>query len=205
MWDLDSGAPLHTLAGHHRGGPPRGVAAVAVSADGRRAVSGGDDGTVRVWDLATGKQIASASQRLWHWFARLHRRSVRSLSVSADGRCAVSGGDDGTVRVWDLDSGAPLHTLAGHQPTAGWAVAVSADGRRAVSGGRYDGTVRVWDLDSGAPLHTLAGHHRGVAAVAVSADGRRAVSGGEVDGTVRVWDLEQGVALASFASDSDPG
>ena len=113
------------------------------------------------------------------------------MAVSADGRRAVSGGDDGTVRVWDLDTGEPLHTLAGHDGQVG-AVAVSADGRRAVSGGD-DGTVRVWDLDTGQPLHALAGHDGPVRAVAVSADGRRAVSGGD-DGTVRVWDLDTGAA-----------
>ena len=66
------------------------------------------------------------------------------LSVSADGRRAVSGGRDGTVRVWDLGSGARLRTLTGHDGQV-YAVAVSADGRRAVSGSE-DGTVRVWDL-----------------------------------------------------------
>ena len=64
---------------------------------------------------------------------------MRAVAVSADGRRAVSGGDDGTVRVWDLDAGTVLHTLTGHDGWVG-AVAVSADGRRAVSGG--DGTGR---------------------------------------------------------------
>ena len=95
VWDLDTGAPLHTLAGHD--GP---VEAVAVSADGRRAVSGGDDGTVRVWDLANGKRVASASQRLRHRFRRRTARTqpgtwTRRVAVSADGRRAVSGGRTG--------------------------------------------------------------------------------------------------------------
>ena len=207
VWDLGSGAPLHTLTGHSRG-----VNAVAVSADGRRAVSSGDDGTVRVWDLATGRQVGSARQRLWHRFARFTDPYVRSLSVSADGRRAVSGGGTERVRVWDVATGARLRTLTGHHD---WmdAVAVSADGRRAVSGS-VDGTVRVWDLDSGEPLYTLTGHytllaavtgvggrHGKVAAVAVSADGCRAVSNSG-DEKVRMWDLAQGVELACFTSDS---
>ena len=58
-----------------------------------------------------------------------HHGRVRAVAVSADGRRAVSGGDDGTVRVWDLDTGAPLHTLTGHQGGVR-AVAISADGPR---------------------------------------------------------------------------
>ena len=109
--------------------------AVAVSADGRTAVSGGDDGTVRVWDLA-----GTAAPRVLTG----HDRWVRAVAVSADGRTAVSGGDDGTVRVWDLAGTAAPRVLTGHDgPVLG--VAVSADGRTAVSGGG-DGTVRVWDL-----------------------------------------------------------
>ena len=165
------------------------MTAVAVSADGRRAVSAdgsyatpaatpSSEATVRVWDLATGKWVAPASQRLRHWF-RQRRLPRRQQHGSASSKSS-----------WD-------------RPSAGGraAAAVSADGRRAVSGGD-DGTVRVWDLDTGALLHTLTGHDGGVNAVAVSADGRRAVSGGSDDGTVRVWDLEEGVEFAFFAADS---
>ena len=199
VWDLESGTAVHTLPGHDGK-----VQAVAVSADGRRAVSAGSDGKVRVWDLATGKQIAPASRRLRHLLTRSRSLevSIFSFSISADGRRAVSGGDDGTVRVWDLESGTAVHTLPGHDGAV-VAVAVSADGRRAVTGDTYR-TVRVWDLESGTAVHTLPGHDRGGGwAVAVSADGRRAVSRGFEDRTVRMWDVARGVELASFASDND--
>ena len=203
VWDLDTGELLRTLADII----PRNYA-VAVSADGRRAVTYGRGRIVRIWDLANGKQVASARQRLWNrfraWSPAFKRRrwtSVYSVAFSSDGRRAVSGSEGGTVRVWDLDTGQQQAKLSGRVgPVRGVrAVAVSADGRRAVSGGWHDGTVRVWDLDTGqqrAELNTGR-----VAAVAVSADGRRAVSGSE-NGTVRVWDLEEGAELASFASDS---
>ena len=163
------------LTGHDRAD----VAAVAVSADGRTAVSGGSDGTVRVWDLA-----GAAAPRV---LTGHDGRCLRGGGQRVDGRTAVSGGNDGTVRVWDL---AGTRRAAGaHRPRRrGRAVAVSADGRTAVSGGG-DGTVRVWDLAGAAAPRVLTGHDgRGVCAVAVSADGRTAVSGGG-DGTVRVWDL----------------
>jgi WD40 repeat protein len=206
VWDLDTGQPLHTLAGHD--GP---VAAVAVSADGRRAVSGGGAGTVLAWDLADGKWVAPASQRLRRRFRGWSPDSATitlpkippntwtiKVAISADGRRAVSG-IGATVRVWDLGTGGPLRTLADDGSLVR-AVAVSADGRRVVSGGD-DGTVRVWDLGTGEPLRTLAGHDGPVRAVAVSADGRRVVSGGD-DRTVRVWDPKESVELAFFVADS---
>jgi WD40 repeat protein len=170
---------------------------VAISADGRRAITG-DDRTVRVWDPATGKRIAPASQRLRHWFARSHWACI-ALSITMDGRRAVSGGYDGKVRVWDLETGTTVHTLTGHGQVT--SVAISADGRRAITGS-YNGAVQLWDLETGTAVHTLTGHSGWVSAVAVSADGRRAITGGGRDGTVRVWDVPHGVELASFASDS---
>ena len=173
VWDLAGTAGPRVLTGHD--GP---VSALAVSADGRIAVSGdGYDGIVRVWDLA-----GTAKPRVLTGHAEL----VRAVAVSADGRTAVSGSRDGTVGVWDLAGTAKPRVLTGHDGPVS-AVGVSADGRTAVSSGQ-DGTVRVWDLAGTAAPRVLTGHDGPVNAVAVSADGQAAVSGG-LDGTVGVWDL----------------
>jgi len=129
-----------------------------------------------------------------------HTDAVLAVAVGAGGRIAVSGGRDGTVRVWDLAGTAAPQVLTGHDTWIN-AVAVSADGRIAVSGDRR-GTVRVWDLAGTAAPQVLTGHAGSVLAVAVSADGRIAVSGGS-DGTVRVWDLAGDREQARWMSDGD--
>ena len=156
---------------------PDEVCGVAVSADGRTAVSGGFDGAVRVWDLAG----SAAPQVLTG-----HDGTVNAVAVSADGRTAVSGGFDGTVRVWDLAGTAAPQVLTGHTNSVK-AVAVSADGRTAVSGD-FGGRLRVWDLAGTAEPQVLIGSSSHVSAVAVSADGRTAVTNGLGAGA-RVWDL----------------
>jgi WD40 repeat protein len=160
---------------------------VALTADGR-AVSVSDDKTVRVWDLASGRQL--------HVLAG-HEDTVTAVALTADGR-AVSASEDQTLRVWDLASGRQLHVLAGHEDTV-TAVALTADGR-AVSASE-DRTLRVWDLASGVELQVLAGHEARVEAVAITADGRPV--SGSWDGTLRVWDLESGDELHVLAGHGD--
>ena len=94
--------------------------------------------------------------------------------------------------MWDLQTGARLHELTGHQDWVN-SVALSGDGRYIVSGSG-DRTVAVWDLQTGARLHELTGHQGGVTSVALSGDGRHIVSGSR-DGTVAVWDLQTGARL----------
>lgn len=101
------------LAGHSA--PVYGV---AVSGDGRLAVSASDDATLKVWDTETGRELRTL---------RGHATSVYRLALSEDGRIAVSASDDKTLKVWDVESGRELRTIEGH------GVALSGDGRLAVS------------------------------------------------------------------------
>jgi WD40 repeat protein len=175
----DSPALERTLVGHESE-----VRAVTLTPNGHQAVSASDDGTLRVWDLVSGEEVA-----ILHG----HSGPVRAVTVTPDGRQAVSASDDRMLRIWNLDTGAMMASLRGHDD---WvlAVAVTPDGQRAVSGSA-DGTLRVWDLESGEELATLRGHEGGVNAVAVTPDGRRAVSV-STDRTLRLWDLESGQELA---------
>jgi WD40 repeat protein len=120
-----------------------------------------------------------------------HDGVVRSLAVTSDGRRIVSGGDDHTIRVWDMASGHLIHAMHGHADAVR-AVALTPDDRRIVSGGLYD-VVRVWDLETGQFLHSIAGYggFRAVHSVAVTSDGDRVVWGG-AGATVQVWDTANG-------------
>lgn len=138
------------------------VLAVAISADGKRIVSGGQDGTVKVWDAATGR----AEQTLMG-----HSRAVFGVAISADGRHIVSGSHDHTIKVWNADTGEEEGTLVGHTGAV-LGVAISNDGRRIVSGGT-DWTVRLWDATTGHEVRTLTGQTTAVLAVAISGDGQR--------------------------------
>ncbi len=172
---------VRTLEGHS--GP---VNDVAITPDGRRAVSASGDHTLKVWNLETGRDLCTLEG---------HSKSVFGVAITPDARCAVSASGDHTLKVWDLEVGRELCTLEGH---SGWVsrVAITPDGRRAVSASE-DRTLKVWDLQSGSDVRTLKGHSRWVSSVAITPDGHRAVSASE-DNTLRLWDLETGQELRTF-------
>jgi WD40 repeat protein len=177
------------------------VRSVAMSGDGKRSVSGGDDKTVIVWDVETGECLRVMEG---------HTDEVRSVAISGDGKRVVSGGSDKTVRVWDVERAECLKVMEGHTDGVR-SVTWSWDGKRVVSGSD-DKTVRVWDVETGECLKVMKGHtggkvmkdysESGVRSVAVSRDGRRVVSGGS-DKTVRVWDVETGECLKVMEGHTD--
>jgi len=185
------GALLRTLEGH-----TDDVRAVAVTPEGRRAVSGSGDKTLKVWDLESGALLRTLNG---------HASPVNAVAVTSDGQRAVSGAGslseskDNTLRLWNLETGAVLRTFEGHTDRVS-AVAVTPDGRQVVSASK-DETLRIWDMEKGILLRTLAGHTHWVEAVAVTPDGHRAVSG-SLDGTLKVWNLDTGALLHTLEGHS---
>lgn len=97
-----------------------------------------------------------------------HSEPITIVAVSADRRQAISGSLDGTIKMWDLESGRELRNLEGHSGAV-MGLAMDADGRSALSGSS-DTTIKFWDLESGREVQTLAGHSGGVNSVALRAD-----------------------------------
>jgi WD40 repeat protein len=154
--------------------------AIAMTPDGKRAVSAYSDNTLRVWDLENGRVLRTLGG---------HSGIVSGVAVTAEGNLAVSSSRDNKLKVWDLDTGSLLHTLIGH---TGWvnAVAVTPDGKRAVSAS-WDRTLKVWDLESGRVLYTLKGHSNPVFGMALTPNSKWAISA-SWDKTLKVWNLESG-------------
>ena len=180
------GPLLQTFEGH-----TSRVWAVTVMPDGQRALSGSLDGTVKLWDLASGAVLQT--------FAG-HTHAVTALTILADGQRAVSGSADCTLKLWDLGSGAVLQTFTGHTQWVRTATILS-DQRRLLSGSE-DRTLKVWDIESGAVLRSFEGHAGAVKGLAEIPDAGRVLSGG-ADRTLRVWDLESGALLATFDDHTD--
>ncbi|HET8950384.1 MAG TPA: BTAD domain-containing putative transcriptional regulator [Solirubrobacteraceae bacterium] len=152
------------------------VGDVTFSPDGTQIASASNDGTVRLWDAASG-----ALRRTF----KGHVQSVNSVAYSRDGRRIVSAGADGTVRVWNVSGGPPV-ILRGHDGSVS-AASFNPSGDRVVSGGR-DGTVRIWDSRGGEALVVLFRHQGAVLSASFSPDGRNVVSSGA--GIVRVSPCE---------------
>ncbi len=165
--------------------------AVAISSNGQYWAVGSRRGEVRVW---------REEGKLLHLAWQAHTDTVRTLAFSLDGRMLATGSWDGTIKLWDIESGA----LSGGQVSLRWTswfteniecLAFAPDGRTVASGGD-DATVQLWDATSGTHLQTLSGQRGPVFALAWSPDGRLLASGG-IDGDIRLWEL-QGVQPETF-------
>ncbi|MBA3484324.1 MAG: protein kinase, partial [Pirellulales bacterium] len=117
-----------------------------------------------------------------------HSDTVVRVTFSPNGREIASGCLDGTVRIWDSQTGQNLHTLRCKSPLVR-ALAYSPDGQL-LAAGYNDGVICVWTASTGELFATLRGHEQTVWQVAFSPDGRTLASGGQ-DRSVRIWNIER--------------
>jgi hypothetical protein len=181
------GREVRRLVGHDRM-----VTSIAFCPDGKRVLSGSYDGSLRVWDLETGEDVACLRTEGMGW--------IRSVAVSPDGRFALSGGTDRRIRLWDLTNRTEVRQLRGHEDVV-CSVAFAPDGRSAVSASK-DRAVCLWDLDDGEPRRWLRGHDRAVWSVVFTPDGRSVLSA-SADETLRLWDVDSGKQRTIFRGHED--
>ena len=116
-----------------------------------------------------------------------HSGSVWSVALSSDGQTLVSGSEDKTIKIWNLNTGQVSRTLLGHSDAVR-SVTLSPDGQILASASG-DKTIKLWNLHG--QIRTLSGHSGPVWSVAINPDGQTLVSGSE-DGTVKIWNLPTG-------------
>jgi WD40 repeat protein len=167
------------------------VHAVAWSPDGSRLASAAGDGSVRIWNTATGEAVGHP--------LRGHRdEGIRSVAWSPDGTRLASAYDDTTVMLWDPATGQPVGRPLGggaHKPqgdTTSGAVAWSPDGTRLAAAGKDD-TVVLWNVSTGQQVGKAL-PSGGIWSVAWSRDGSRLATAGW-DNTVRLWEVRTGQAV----------
>lgn len=186
LWDYATGRTLRKLRGHTE----MPFAGLLFTPDNRRLVSGsGDvfghakDTTVRVWDVASGKQCQifdGHTDRIW------------DIAISPNGKWVASAGGDGELWLWDLQTGMG-HRLIDRSPQVMRAVCFSPDGACLLYGlggaeSHYAADYRLClvDIATGSPLRYFVGHEDIVTAVAISPNGQWALSASH-DGALLLW------------------
>ena len=175
IWDLATRSPIHKLTDH-----TRSVWCVRFSPDGALLATGSWDGTLRLWEAATGAALVKRKCN-----------NVRALAFSPDGQRIATGSGNGEVRAWSVPQLRSTRGISGRHtfPTAGGnagvqSVAFSPDGARLYTSGN-ENLVRAWS--AGGPLWTAStqGHDKGPP-IAASPDGAWVIVGGHPAGLRRL-------------------
>ncbi|MBL9006702.1 MAG: WD40 repeat domain-containing protein [Myxococcales bacterium] len=187
-------------------GENAGEVVVSFSPNGRRLITGGTDGMVRIWDGRSGQPLIALKG---------HRSRVLSIAWLPDNSGFATGGSDGVTRLWGSGIGRSPHPLEGHKSeiTALAFSPLGSERRRRLLSVSRDGDGRLWDADSGEQIHRFEGPRRSIDQALLSRDGTRAITvvsggsgpSGRTPCIVKVWDTRSAQLVHSFGEQLDLG
>jgi len=173
IWDISSARVLHRIP------TDSWVESMAFSPDGKILASGHEDGTIRLWDVASGKKVGQ-------WQA--HEKEISAIAFRDQKGHLATAGEDKLIHVWDLASKKRLHSFKGHSdriPSLSW-----QSGSDVLISAGWDTTARVWELPKSDPLMLLNSHSDQVHFLAHSSDGKQ-VAVADSDFAIHVWNDPQ--------------
>jgi WD40 repeat protein len=181
IWNLATGALVTTLGAHPR--------SLAFSSDGRFLACGTINTEVKVFEIASGREVFSkVDPEETGW--------IRAMAFSPDGTTIAAVGGTGKVRVLDAATGTPLRAFGDKTSPA---LAFSADGKQIWSGSE-DGTITQWNVADGAQIRTLDGHSGTITSLVLRGGRNRTLISSSRDSSVRIWDAQNGAALATLVA-----
>ncbi len=195
LWDVASASEIRTLSGH-----TDRVQSVTFSVDGKTLASGSDDGTIKLWNIATGSELKSVRPQD---LSGKDYGNVYPLKFGPKGNILAYPVDgSGSIALWNIDANSFLR-FSGRHDGGILSLAFSRDGQTLATGST-DKVIKLWNTNDGKELKTLTGHSDFIWSLSFRADGKILVSGGG-DATVKLWDTRSGNLLCNMFSDSQSG
>jgi WD40 repeat protein/serine/threonine protein kinase len=202
IWHLDSGMQMKTISGH-----TEAVNTMAFNSDATRLVTASG---VRKNNNRWGRvqEVGPSDVRIWSLDSKVLRtlegprlrRAVLHVDYSPDDRWIAAADLEGTVRVWDAETGELAHWINAHSAPVRMVV-FSPDGKY-LACSSDDRTVKLWEVETGRELRTFRGHSKAIYSLAFSSDGRHLISGA-ADGVVKIWQMldDSPIRTLSFQSE----
>lgn len=186
LWDVGSGRHLRDFRGHIDS-----VRGVALSPDGKLAASCGHDGTIRIWEVFTSRELHVIRR---NFTGKSTLRWIFRVAFVQGSQSLVSSDSDGEVKLWNTSTGRDESTLAKHTDTA-YNLAISTDGQLVASAG-HDKMLRVSNILQRKETLTIRTAEN-LYGVAISPNNRHLLSG-NVQGEIKLWDVASGRELRSY-------
>jgi WD40 repeat protein len=192
IWDAESGEASMHLDGHITGG----INQAAWSPEGNFLATAGDDGFIQIWDTSSARILNSIDVNSNTGRDDIDDLIVYSLAWSPDGDYLATGSGDGSIRLWDANTGQNLAVMRGHENFVSY-LAWSPDDQRLLSTGA-DGNVRIWNTDQDRMLLSLP--YGEVGGGEWSPNGNEFLVSADV---IAVWDLQKKVPIMETSLGKD--